>query len=555
MYHSSRRTGRRRVNPAVEPLEERALLSVAGTLDPTFGNGGLQATAFMTSASGNAVAIDRSGGATNGDIYVAGSATDPGNPNFEDFCLARYLPNGQLDTSFGNGGEVLTNFGNTPIGQGDARATAVAVQRDGRIVVAGHAQVMTNNNPNRGYDDFAVARYNPNGSPNTSFGTNGQVVFDFTSLFGNAPSDDVLRALGIDSRNRIVVGGTADDPVTGSAEGFALARLDPLGNLDSSFGATSNGRVIDNINGGSSIRALAIDASDNIVVTGSAFDGKAMSDFVVARYLPNGVLDNSFGSGGATVTTFGPGSPAGANAIALGPGGRIVVAGEVFVGTTSSHFALAEYESNGVLNQGFGNAGQTITVINNNDAWTGVAFDPAGNIVVAGNTYDPSVSAYVFAVARYTPGGALDSTFDPSGRLPGVVTTSFFQKGDLANGLASQPDGKIVVAGEAIRANNFGAIALARYNGAPPPAAPPPAHRPIVAELVPVKFGKKRKLIVEVLDAATGALEAKFLSPFQHPTFSAIQASAVQGNGAGLPDEVLITARRGRHTVRATFIV
>jgi uncharacterized delta-60 repeat protein len=556
---SSRRGVRRRIVPAVEPLEERALLSVAGTLDPTFGNGGIQSTDINGWA--NAVAIDRSGGPTNGDIYVAGTADDPGVPNLKDFVLARYLPNGQLDTNFGDGGEILTNFGGTPIGAGNDSATAVAVQRNGRIVVAGSAVVTNSANPNAGAVDFAVARYNPDGSPDTSFGTNGLVAFDFTSLFANRPGADLINALGIDGRNRIVVGGTARDPASGLVD-FALARLDPSGKLDSNFG--SNGLVIGNINnaqglgpGDDTINGLAIDASDNIVVAGSAHDGNTGPfDFAVARYLPTGLPDGGFGTFGATVTSFGAGSSAEANAVALGPGGWIVVAGDVFPGGFNESFGLAEYQSNGVLNPAFGNAGKTTTAINNNDHGKAVAFDSAGNVVVAGYTFDLTLGAWVFALARYTPAGALDPTFDPGGRLPGVVTTSLFRNDDEAYALAIQPDGNIVAAGFARQPNGDNSIALARYNGTKPaPAPPPPPHRPIVAELVPVKVGKRRKLMVEVLDAATGALKDEFLSPFQHPPYSAIQASAVQGNGAGLPDEVLLTARRGRHTVSATFIV
>jgi uncharacterized delta-60 repeat protein len=558
---SKPRSNLRKARLVVEALEERALLSVAGTLDPTFGNGGLQATAFMTQAAGNAVAIDRSGGPTNGDIYVAGSASDPGNPSEDDFVLARYLPNGQVDTSFGTGGEVLTNFRNTPISAGNATAQAVAVQKDGGIVVAGSASVKNYANPNRGGIDFAVARYNPDGSPDTHFGTNGLVAFDFTILFSsNLPQSDFINALGIDSRNRIVVGGDAFDPSNGVAD-YALARLEPSGELDSNFGPAGNGRVIDNINsaqglapGDDILNGLAIDASDNIVVAASALDGNTMlRHWVVARFLSSGRPDGGFGSLGATVTSFSAGTSASGHAVALGPGGRIVVAGKVGFGTNEL-FGLAEYQSNGVLDPAFGNAGKTTTAINNQDSVQGVGFDPAGNVVVAGDTHDPTLGADVFALARYTPGGTLDPSFDPISRLPGVVTTSFFQKSDIAFGLAIQPDGDIVAAGVVIRPNGEPSIGLARYEGTHPTPTPP-AHRSIVAELVPVKVHKKRKLMVEVLDAATGAVEAEFLCPFHAPLFSAVQASAVQGSGAGQPDEILLTARRGHHTVRATFFV
>jgi uncharacterized delta-60 repeat protein len=239
---------RRRVRPVVEPLEERTLLT-AGTLDPTFNPGsplpGTVTTDFHS--TGTAVAIDQSGGPNNGDIYVAGYATDP-STGLEDFALARYLPTagqgpgqmpGRLDTSFGNNGEKLINFGdistnNIPIGLGNAVATSVQVHGDGKIVVGGSVRVGNPANGNFGAglnNDFAVVRVNSDGSLDNNFGTNGKAVFDFTSLFANRPGDDQLLALGIDGHSRIVAGGTAFDPVSGHYD-LALARLDPRGNLD-----------------------------------------------------------------------------------------------------------------------------------------------------------------------------------------------------------------------------------------------------------------------------------------------------------------------------------
>ena len=161
---------RRRVRPAVESLEERTLLAAAvqGVLDPTFGLGGLVTTNF--NAVGQAVAIDPE----SGKILVAGSAFPNGH---SDFALARYNSNGSLDTSFGSGGEVLTDF-TALLGPGTATATSIAVQSDGKIVVGGSAGTTT------GPAEFALARYNGNGTLDNNFGNQGLVVINFSSILG-----------------------------------------------------------------------------------------------------------------------------------------------------------------------------------------------------------------------------------------------------------------------------------------------------------------------------------------------------------------------------------
>src|SRR5947209_5776224 len=272
-----------------------------GDLDATFGTGGRVLTDFGGGAGARALALQ-----ADGRIVVAGlSRVGVG----DDFALARYNPNGSLDSSFGSGGRVLTDFGL------DDEARAVVLQADGKIVVAGGS----------GGAFFALARYNADGTLDPSFGSEGRVC---TNVGGR----DGARALALQSDGKIVVAGFSD--VVGF--GFALARYNPDGSLDPSFG--SGGRVL---TGGVALaRGLALQSDGKIVVAGFS-DAGGGQDFALARYNPDGTLDLTFGTGGKVTTDFGGFDDA--FALALPTDGKIVVAG-----SDGSDFALARYETRGV---------------------------------------------------------------------------------------------------------------------------------------------------------------------------------------------------------------
>ena len=148
-----------------------AAAAAPGDLDPTFGSGGKVTTDVGGSDGAQAVAIQG-----DGKVVAAGLGNFAG-PGTGDFALARYNPDGSLDTSFGSGGKVTTDFG------GFDAASAVAIQPDGKIIAAGRS----------GSGDFALARYNPDGSLDSSFGSGGKVTTDFggfDSAFGVALQAD-----------------------------------------------------------------------------------------------------------------------------------------------------------------------------------------------------------------------------------------------------------------------------------------------------------------------------------------------------------------------------
>src|SRR5439155_996244 len=193
-----------------------------GSLDPSFGTGGRVLTDFGGDDEARALALQ-----DDGKIVVAGGFGGP------CFALARYNPGGTLDTSFGTGGRVLTDFG------GDDEAAALALQADGKIVVAGFSDA-------GGFALAALARYNPNGTLDASFGSGGQVLTNF----GGA------QALALQADGRIVVAG-----------GIFLARYNQNGNLDPSFG--SGGRALTDFDA----LALALQPDGLVVLAGPVFYG------------------------------------------------------------------------------------------------------------------------------------------------------------------------------------------------------------------------------------------------------------------------------------------
>jgi uncharacterized delta-60 repeat protein len=362
------------------------------------------------------------------------------------------LGSGDLDTSFGGTGKILTNFstGSSEI------AHAVAMQPDGKIVVVG----VTNN-------DFALARYLPTGALDTTFSGNGQQHTGFGS--GRV---DIAYAVAIQPDGKIVVAGSST--VSGRSA-FALARYLSNGNLDTSFGGT--GKVLMNFasNTSDSANALALRSDGKIVVAGaSATDSSNASRFALARYHANGTLDGTFGTQGKVLTAFESAPRDRANAMAIQPDGKIVTAGYSRAAQGDYYqFALARYNTNGTLDSSFGGQDDrlpgTVTTRFCCDDTHGYAYalvlQPDGKIIVAGNSYypDDEYPGGSFAVVRYLPNGTLDTTFSGDG----IVETYF--SGDRyassgASAVALQPDGKIVVAGRDTYNDCCSSFALARYN-------------------------------------------------------------------------------------------
>jgi uncharacterized delta-60 repeat protein len=396
----------------------------AGTLDPTFGSGGIVTTFFggdgLNGDDAYSIAVQ-----TNGKLVVAGITTNLDDTT--DFGLARYSSNGTLDATFGTGGKVKTTFADFD------GARAVAIQSDGKIVVAGYSIV--NFSP-----DFALARYNSNGRLDTTFGVGGKVI---TQLGGPAQAFSVA----VQSDGKIVAAGFAH-LVNGDFD-FALTRYNSNGTLDTTFGTGGKKTTAFGVPSVAQGNAVTIQRDGKIV--GGLTIVNNIANFALARYNTNGTLDTTFGTGGKAATDFGADDRA--FSIALQADGKIVAEG-----MTGNDFALARYNTNGTLDTTFGSGGKVITdFAGSNDIGLGVAVRSDGKIVAVGRTLSPGRTA--FAVARYNANGTLDTTFGTGGK----ATTSFVGSlGDQAFSVAIQADGKAVVAGSAV-VNLNTQFAIARY--------------------------------------------------------------------------------------------
>jgi uncharacterized delta-60 repeat protein len=276
----------------------------------------------------------------DGKVLVGGTATT----TTDDFALVRYNRDGTLDTSFGSGGRVTTDFA----GAGDV-GRSIALQADGRILMAGYAS-------NGATADFALVRYNADGSLDTSFGIGGKV------LTAVGDSDDQALCIAVQPDGKIVVGGTSYN----STWDFALARYNADGTLDTSF--SGDGTVITAVDSGfDGGFSVAIQPDGRIVLGGSSIDsGGTIRRFSIARYTTTGALDTSFSGDGRLLTDVGA-SVDQAYAIALQSDGRILQAGYSFNGDNND-FSLVRYTVTGALDPTFSGDGEVITPVTGSGA-------------------------------------------------------------------------------------------------------------------------------------------------------------------------------------------
>ena len=339
----------------------------------------------------------------DGKILVAGS-------NGSDFALARYNTDGTLDSSFGTAGKITTDFGAY-----SDQGYSVSVQADGKIVVAG-----------QGYYALGLARYTASGVLDTSFDTDGKVT---TADFAAG------RSVAIQADGKIVVAGNA----YGNGNDFALARYNANGSLDTSF--DTDGKVITDFGFSDNGNSVTVQADGKILVAGTSGD-----NFALVRYNANGSLDTSFDTDGKLTTDFG--SYEQGNSVTVQADGKILVAG-----SSGGAFALARYNTDGSLDTSFDTDGKLTTSFPNSSYGQGVTVQADGKILIAGWTYGDNYS-YDFALVRYNVNGSLDTTFDGDGKVTANIGAS-----DQAYSITLQSDGKILVAGSS--GDDF---ALARFN-------------------------------------------------------------------------------------------
>lgn len=353
----------------------------------------------------------------------------------------------KLDPSFGWLGRVLKDVAG---GQYEDEPYTLIMQPDGKFVMPGKAF-----NAATGDYDFIVLRFNANGTVDTSFGTDG---YTFADIQGGR--DEAL-GLVMQPDGKLVAAGFGRDPVSG-LDDIALARFNPDGSLDASFGI--NGVVITDFSGTTEqALGLVIQGDGRLVAGGYVQSLPTGSDFALARYLPDGTLDASYSDDGLVTTDFG-----GSDVIfrlAIQPDGKVVAVGWRQDATSGADmdFAVARYNVDGSPDTGFATNGKAVTdILGGTDLAMSVLVDDDARILVGGLA-ETSPRSYDFALVRYNSNGAVDQTFATSGK-PGVVTSDFFQGQDHILALAVQPDGKILAAGHARHPTRGYDSALARYN-------------------------------------------------------------------------------------------
>jgi len=393
--------------------------AAAGDLDTSFGGDGRVTTDFTQGDDyAWAVAVQ-----SDGKIVTAGQAGGSGGR----FALVRYNTNGTLDSTFSGDGKLTTDFTS-----GDDGATAVAIQSDGKIVAGGWAAGSV--------ERFAVARYNTNGTLDSTFSGDGKVITDFTS------GDDFVFGVAIQpSVQKVVVAGRAG----GSGGRFALARYNTNGTLDGSF--SGDGKLTTDFTGGDDEAVgVAIQSDGKIVAAGWA--AGSVERFALARYNTNGTLDSTFSRDGKIITDFTSGDDF-AVAVAIQSDGKIVAAGRA--GGSGGRLAMARYTNTGDLDGSFSGDGKLTTdFTSGDDGAAGLAIQSDGKIVAAGWA---AGSVERFALARYTATGTLDTSFSADGK----IITDFTSGDDVALGVTIQSDGKIVAVGRA--GGSGGRFAVVRY--------------------------------------------------------------------------------------------
>jgi uncharacterized delta-60 repeat protein len=411
------------VRPRLEALEDRCLLS-AGSLDPTFGNGAGYVTTSTSAYDDGARTVLIQ---PNGDIVAVGNAGT--SSNTYEFGVERYNPNGSLDTSFGSGGVALASFGSQSVVGSSGALYPAGTANAGEIVEEGASS-------NGQYQ--VLARFNSNGTLDTTFGTGGEVM---TAIPGISSINDGLPDIAPGPNDQVVVTSTGQIVALGVSQNtgqFALVRYNANGSLDTTFG--QGGFVITavpNADLGSCTLLQQPDGSLIVTATSDANGAGSLGLWDLFCFNANGTPNTSFGNQGVVTTAAPGGTSTAALYFNAGPSndGQIVVVGES--GETEY---LARYNANGSLDTTFGTGGLVQSPFSF-VPWQ-AAVDANGRIVVTG--FNGSGTE----VARFNVNGTPDTTFGNGGLM-----TTTFGTGSKGQAVAIYPnagastDGDIVVAG------------------------------------------------------------------------------------------------------------
>jgi len=402
---------------------------LSGRVDRTFsGDGKANLATTMATASdfGRDIAVQ-----PDGKIVVVGQLSGASI----DFVVMRLNRDGSLDTSFDGDGKVTTDFD----GNSDD-AYSVVILPDGKILVAGYAVI------GGGFADFAVVRYNANGSLDTTFDGDGKVTTDFASEI------DTAAKVIVQADGKYLVLGRTRLPVSFTQK-FAAVRYNTNGSLDTTF--DGDGRVTVPVTSGSdTLFGGLLQNNQRIVMVGNAG-----ADWGIARLLPSGAIDTSFSDDGV-ITLDMAGFPDTAYNVAQQANNRLVIVGSSGASGGAQDFGIARFLVDGTPDTSFNTTGKLVLAFGtgNFDLCNGIEIQSDGYLLMTGTSN--TSGNHDFAVAKLRPEGELDLNFNGTGK----TTIDFFGRGDFAGESVLQPDGKLLIVGNAGVAASDDDIGIARVN-------------------------------------------------------------------------------------------
>ncbi len=396
-----------------------------GSLDNTFNNG-TQTKALWGITDNRVYSITTQ---NDGKIVACGSSN---NSIVNNFLVIRSNSNGTLDSTFGGTGII-----SVPVGSHDNIANSVLVQNDNKIVAAGYSNNGANYN-------FALVRFNPDGTLDNNFGNSGIVKTQNLS-------SDGINSIALQSNQMIVAAGYS---YNGSNDVFAIARYDTSGNLDNTF--HSNGFIFTPIGtGNSEAKTVLIQTNGKLIAVGQSFNGSFIEAALV-RYKDNGELDSTFGSNGIAQNLIGTADDYISGAV-LQSDSKIVIAGYTSNNGNFNVF-LARFKSDGIIDSTFGTNGYVISPVGTSyDFANSLSIQSDGKLIVTG--YTQSGTKFNNFVMRFNNDGTVDNTFGTNGILISIWGTS----SEFTYASTLQSDGNILTGGFASDGGTYSPFTIIRY--------------------------------------------------------------------------------------------
>lgn len=378
-----------------------------GTSDTTFNGTGTRLITHTYTSNLYGIAVQ-----TDGKIVYNGRATGP-----EVLVTGRLNADGTNDTSFGNGGSVLTPL----YTENSANMGKVKILPDGKIFALNRLCYAN------GTQDIFMIRYNNNGTTDTSFDTDGSKIFDYGSGNDFGRDFDIIG-------NKIWISGNTD--MSFYENNIAMARFNTDGTPDNTL--STDGKAFLNFifDSEDEAYAIAVQPDNKIVVGGTTYSNTKDYQSIV-RYLPNGAIDTAFGNGGKIIIN----KPGTARSVVIQPDGKILVAGDdnVYIGVTRLNV-------DGTLDSTFND--NELHDSANEFGWmlTDMQLLPDGKILIAGRNFFPVPSQdYNYFIARLNANGTVDTTFGTNGYSSEGSVTGMFE---LITALKVLPDGSILAGGQ-----------------------------------------------------------------------------------------------------------